>query len=163
MTGLRLVFMGTPEFAAVSLRKLIERGEKVAVKNYFFEPGEVVTRQSSESAFDYLASVTGFWRSLCRATIAAGRVGPVTSDQKVTNYIIGLSFTAEMSIIGVYERTFGAATVWARCAGWKFSAREQTAVTWPSPSVRAACSRKRTFFAVESSSVKRSATRLSDL
>jgi methionyl-tRNA formyltransferase len=29
MTGLRLVFMGTPEFAAVSLQKLIDRGEKV--------------------------------------------------------------------------------------------------------------------------------------
>lgn len=30
MTGLRLVFMGTPEFAAASLQKLIGRGEKVA-------------------------------------------------------------------------------------------------------------------------------------
>ncbi len=29
MTGLRLVFMGTPEFAAVSLQRLIERGENV--------------------------------------------------------------------------------------------------------------------------------------
>ena len=29
MTGLRLVFMGTPEFAAASLQKLIDRGEKV--------------------------------------------------------------------------------------------------------------------------------------
>jgi hypothetical protein len=73
-----------------------------------------VARQSSESAFDYFASVTGFWRSLCRATVAAGRVGPVTSDQKTTNYIIGLSFTAEMSAIGAYERTIGAATVLAR-------------------------------------------------
>jgi len=73
-----------------------------------------VTRQSSESAFDYIASITGFWRSLCRATIAAGRAGPVTSDQKVTNYIIGLSFTAEMAVIGLYERTIGAVTAWIR-------------------------------------------------
>ena len=29
MTGLRLIFMGTPEFAAASLQKLIVRGEKV--------------------------------------------------------------------------------------------------------------------------------------
>src|ERR1700690_3014888 len=57
-----------------------------------------VTRQSSESAFDYFSSITGFWRSLCRSTRAAGRVGPVTADQKTTNYIIGLSFTAEMAI-----------------------------------------------------------------
>ena len=73
-----------------------------------------VTRQSSESAFDYVASITGFWRSLCRASKAAARVGPVTSDQKITNYIIGLSFSAEMSVIGLYERTIGAATVWLR-------------------------------------------------
>lgn len=31
MTGLRLVFMGTPEFAAVSLQKLIDLNEKVAL------------------------------------------------------------------------------------------------------------------------------------
>jgi methionyl-tRNA formyltransferase len=30
MVGLRLVFMGTPEFAAASLQKLIDRGEKMA-------------------------------------------------------------------------------------------------------------------------------------
>jgi hypothetical protein len=73
-----------------------------------------VTRQSSESAFDYFASITGFWHSLCRATRAAGRVGPVTGDQKTTNYIIGISFTAEMAIIGAYERTIGAVTAWLR-------------------------------------------------
>lgn len=73
-----------------------------------------VTRQSSESAFDYLASIAGFWRALCRATIAAGTVGEVTADQKITNHIIGLSFTAEMSVIGIYERTAGAATAWLR-------------------------------------------------
>jgi hypothetical protein len=73
-----------------------------------------VTRQASESSFDYLASVTGFWRSLCRATAAAGTVGPVTQDQKTTNYIIGLSFTAEMAVIGAYERSIGALTAWIR-------------------------------------------------
>jgi hypothetical protein len=29
----------------------------------------------------------------------AGRVGSVAADQKTTNYIIGLSFTAEMEVI----------------------------------------------------------------
>jgi hypothetical protein len=73
-----------------------------------------VTRQASESSFDYIAGITGFWKSLCRATIAAGNVGPVTQDQKTTNYIIGLSFTAEMAVIGAYERTIGALTAWIR-------------------------------------------------
>jgi hypothetical protein len=69
-----------------------------------------VARQSSESDFDYLASIRGFWTSLCRSTIAATSAGPVTTDQKVTNYIIGISFTGEMAIKGLYERTIGAFT-----------------------------------------------------
>jgi len=73
-----------------------------------------VTRQSSESSFDYLSSAAGFWKSFCRATIAAGKVGPVTAEQKTTNYIIGLSFTGEMAVIGAYERTIGALTAWLR-------------------------------------------------
>src|ERR1700678_600481 len=52
-----------------------------------------VTRQSSESAFDYSASVTGFWSSLCSATKTASAIGPVTLDQRITDYIIGLSFS----------------------------------------------------------------------
>jgi hypothetical protein len=69
-----------------------------------------VTRRASESAFDYLAAVRGFWSSLCGATRTASRIGPVTSAQKVTNYVIGFSFTAEMAVQGLYERTVGALT-----------------------------------------------------
>ena len=75
-----------------------------------------VTRQSSESAFNYVSSILGFWRSLCDTTNAAMRSGPVTLDQKITNYIIGISFTAELVVIGLYERTIGATTAWVRGA-----------------------------------------------
>ncbi|MGJ4893212.1 hypothetical protein ACQR1Y_33855 [Bradyrhizobium sp. HKCCYLRH3099] len=67
-----------------------------------------VTGQSSESQFHYLTSISGFWRSLCRATRQAAGSGPATSDQKLTNYIIGFSFTAEMALQGGYEKTIGA-------------------------------------------------------
>jgi len=70
-----------------------------------------VTARASESKFDYLESIRGFWRSLCTATRAASSVGPVTSSQKATNYIIALSFTAEMVAKGFWERTIGALTV----------------------------------------------------
>ena len=73
-----------------------------------------VTRQESESDFRYLVSIEGFWTSLCRATLAASATGPVTIDQKVTNYIIGFSFTAEMALKGLYESTIGAVTAWLR-------------------------------------------------
>ncbi|CCD86384.1 conserved protein of unknown function [Bradyrhizobium sp. ORS 285] len=69
-----------------------------------------VTGQKSESDFHYLSSIAGFWRSLCRATRQADGSGPATSDQKLTNYIIGFSFTAEMALQGGYEKTVGALT-----------------------------------------------------
>ncbi|MGJ5023852.1 hypothetical protein ACQR18_19870 [Bradyrhizobium oligotrophicum] len=67
-----------------------------------------VTGQASESDFHYLSSVSGFWRSLCRATRQAAGSGPATSEQKLTNYIIGFSFTAEMALQGAYEKSIGA-------------------------------------------------------
>ena len=73
-----------------------------------------VMRASSESSFDYPQAVTGFWTSLCGATRAASGIGPVTLDQRITNYVIGLSFTAEMAIKGVWERTLGALAVLVR-------------------------------------------------
>ena len=38
----------------------------------------------------------------------------MTHDQVTTDYIIGISFTAEMAIQGGYERTIGALTAWLR-------------------------------------------------
>jgi hypothetical protein len=67
-----------------------------------------VTGQTSESDFHYLSDIAGFWRSLCRATRQAAGSGPATSGQKLTNYIIGFSFTAEMAVQGAYEKTIGA-------------------------------------------------------
>jgi len=71
-----------------------------------------VTEHSSESGFDYLASIQGFWTSLCGATWQASASGPASADQKATNYIIGFSFTVEMGLMGAYERTIGALTEW---------------------------------------------------
>jgi hypothetical protein len=71
-----------------------------------------VTAKTSESDFHYLTSVKGFWTSLCGATKQASRSGPASADQKATNYIIGFSFTAEMGLMGAYERSIGALSEW---------------------------------------------------
>jgi hypothetical protein len=71
-----------------------------------------VTARSSESDFDYLASVRGFWSSLCGATRQASTSGAASADQKATNYIIGFSFTLEMALQGAYERSLGALSEW---------------------------------------------------
>jgi len=70
-----------------------------------------VTRTSSESSFDYFGSISGFWSSLCGARRSTSLQRPPTQDQMITDYIIGSSFTAEMAVQGIYERTVGALTV----------------------------------------------------
>jgi hypothetical protein len=75
-----------------------------------------VTARGSESDFDYLAAVRGFWSGLCLATRAGTGTGDVTADQTTTNYIIGVSFTAEMLVQGLYERSLGALTARLRAA-----------------------------------------------
>ena len=73
-----------------------------------------VMRLSSESGFEYTSAIGNFWSSLCVATRVASGIGPVSVDQKATNYIIGMSFTVEMALQGAYERTLGALTAWIR-------------------------------------------------
>jgi hypothetical protein len=73
-----------------------------------------VTRQSSESRYDYARAIATFWSSMCRATATARRIGRVTRDQRITDYIIGLSFSVEMGAQGLYERSVGALTAWIR-------------------------------------------------
>jgi hypothetical protein len=86
-----------------------------------------VTGRSSESDFDYLAIIKGFWTSLCGATLQASVSGPASVDQKITNYIIGFSFTAEMALQGAYERTIGALTEWT--AGGRKTAEDEFNLT----------------------------------
>jgi hypothetical protein len=73
-----------------------------------------VTRASSESDYGYGSAITGFWTSLCHATETARKIGPVTADQRITNYVIGVSFSLEMAVQGAYERSIGAVTAWLR-------------------------------------------------
>jgi hypothetical protein len=82
-----------------------------------------VTARASESDFDYLASVSGFWSSLCGATRQASTSGPASADQKATNYIIGFSFTLEMALQGAYERSLGALSEWT--SGGKKTAEDE--------------------------------------
>ena len=73
-----------------------------------------VVRQSGEAAFDYAGVVGGYWRSLCTLTGEASRLGPIEGDMRAMLAIIGVSFTAEMTVKGVWEKTIGRLTAWWR-------------------------------------------------
>ena len=64
------------------------------------------------SDYAYMRDVKAFWRSTCAVNrIAAARPGG--GDAKVMIYTIGLSFSAEMAVKGLWENTIGAFYEWA--------------------------------------------------
>jgi hypothetical protein len=81
---------------------------------YAYDDFAAVARRGSESDFNYLDSIRGFWTSLCAVKRVAPRHGPVAIDYNAMLYIIGPSFTAEMAAKGLYEKTIGALTAWVR-------------------------------------------------
>jgi hypothetical protein len=73
-----------------------------------------VMRKGSESDFGYRASVSGFWSNLCSLSAHASRQGEIKPEMKAMLYIIGVSFSAEMAVKGLYESTIGRLTAWIR-------------------------------------------------
>jgi hypothetical protein len=65
-------------------------------------------------AFDYVASVVGFWRSTCALMPVASAHGGADADTRLMIHTIGASFTAEMAAKAAYEETIGRAAAWLR-------------------------------------------------
>lgn len=75
-----------------------------------YEDFAAVARARGETAFGYIASVTGFWSNLCAISAYASARGTVSADVRAMLYIIGTSFSAEMGVKGLYESTLGRVT-----------------------------------------------------
>lgn len=79
------------------------------------------------SAFPYFRHIGGFWSSYCalnKVTSASGGTG----EAKVMIYTIGISYTIELGLKGLYEKTIGRLFEWvagSASAGDAYSARVQ--------------------------------------
>lgn len=81
---------------------------------YAYQDLAGVMRDKEEYGFDYLASIGGFWTSLCGVNRIASARGGSEFSEKAMLYVIGASFTAEMALKGAYETTLGRLTAWLR-------------------------------------------------
>jgi hypothetical protein len=81
---------------------------------YSFEDFGRFLDQSSESHFNYLEHIIGFWRSFCSINSAVPATGESRFDVKSMIYVIGVSYSAEYAIKGIYENTIGHLTEWIR-------------------------------------------------
>ena len=73
-------------------------------------------KNGDEYAFDYFASVSGFWRSSCALMRVADSHGGADGPTRIMIHTIGVSFTLEMALKAAYEETIGHTTAWLRGA-----------------------------------------------
>ena len=69
-----------------------------------------VLQQHDAHAFGYLTSIRGFWSSFCSLNRLVSGRSATPLDTKVMLYTIGVSFTGEMALKGLYETTIGSLT-----------------------------------------------------
>jgi hypothetical protein len=81
---------------------------------YSFEDFGRFLDRSSESHFDYLGHIFGFWRSFCTINRAVPPAGESLADVKTMIYVIGVSYSTEYAIKGFYENTVGRVFEWIR-------------------------------------------------
>lgn len=81
---------------------------------YSFEDFGRFLDHSSESQFGYLRHILGFWRSFCTINRAMPPATESRFDVKLMIYVIGVSYSTEYAIKGLYEITIGHLFEWIR-------------------------------------------------
>jgi hypothetical protein len=81
---------------------------------YSFEDFGRFLDRSSESHFGYLSHIFGFWRSFCTINRAVPATGESIAEVKTMIYVIGISYSVEYAVKGIYENTIGRAFEWIR-------------------------------------------------
>jgi hypothetical protein len=110
---------------AVTLPAIDEAGYRRKLNNNFFtfpewyivysfeDFGRFLDR-ASESQFNYLGHIFGFWRSFCTINRAVPATGESLTEVKTMIYIIGISYSVEYAVKGFYENTIGRVFEWIR-------------------------------------------------
>src|SRR5438445_253130 len=81
---------------------------------YSFEDFGRFLDRASESHFNYLGHIFGFWQSFCTINRAVPATAESLTEVKTMIYVIGISYSAEYAIKGLYENTVGRVFEWIR-------------------------------------------------
>jgi hypothetical protein len=81
---------------------------------YSFEDFGRFLDRASESHFNYLGHIFGFWQSFCTINRAVPATGESLTEVKTMIYIIGISYSVEYAVKGFYENTVGRVFEWIR-------------------------------------------------
>ena len=111
--------------AAIALPPIAEKGYRRPLDNtyftfpewyivYSFEDFGHFLDHSSESRFGYLRHILGFWQSFCTINRAMPPATASRFDVKTMIYVIGISYSTEYAVKGLYENTIGRVFEWIR-------------------------------------------------
>jgi hypothetical protein len=114
-----------PPPSAAALPAIDEKGYRRKLDNtyftfpewyivYSFEDFGRFLDRGSESQFNYLGHILGFWRSFCTINRAVPATPESRTEVKTMIYIIGVSYSIEYAIKGIYENTIGRVFEWIR-------------------------------------------------
>ena len=102
----------SPEFRREEVNSYLTYPEWSIVHAY--QDLAAVMRRSSASDFPYWSRIKSYWRSLCDIAGYSSARGNVSGEYRAMLHIIGVSFSVEMAVKGLYEKTIGRLTVWSR-------------------------------------------------
>src|SRR5207248_1646669 len=117
--------VGAASAPAVTLPAIDEPGYRRKLNNTFFtfpewyivysfeDFGRFLDR-ASESHFNYFGHIFGFWQSFCTINRAVPATAESLTEVKTMIYVIGISYSAEYAIKGLYENTVGRVFEWIR-------------------------------------------------
>jgi hypothetical protein len=115
----------SPPTTATALPAIDEKGYRRKQDNTFFtfpewyivysfeDFGRFLDRDS-ESHFNYLGHIGGFWQSFCLINRYAPATNESRTEVKTMIYVIGVSYSIEYAIKGIYENTIGRFFEWIR-------------------------------------------------
>ena len=75
-----------------------------------------VIKEGDPHDFGYFQAVRTYWSSLCALKKRAASHGGIDGSTKQLVYVIGVSFTAELTMKAAYEETLGRVATWVRGA-----------------------------------------------
>ncbi len=105
---------GTPQKADSLIDPQHHRPESKTLMTYpewhivhAYEDYAETIRTGDPHEYGYASSIKGFWSSLCSLTAKSSELGEITPDTKLMVYVIGVSFSLELTLKAAYEETVG--------------------------------------------------------
>ncbi|MGI9383120.1 MAG: hypothetical protein ACR2PO_08190 [Methyloligellaceae bacterium] len=110
--GLALASINAPDYKRSEARTYLAFAAWYTV--YSFDDFARFVARNDESAFPYASHIAGFWKSFCAINRLTVQRGEPVGGAKAMIYTIGVGYSVELAVKGLYENSVGRVTEWWR-------------------------------------------------